>query len=666
MFTSGSVFTLRRLCLIAGTALLALGVGQALAASGVDPATYSNTLTHGQSVTITKTVHTPTIPPNPDIAFVSDTTGSMGPAIANVKTNATTIMNDVNSAQPPGATAEFAAANYKDGDPAYNGGVCSLDPYAFQLNQNLTTNLGDVQTGINTWSASGGCDTPESAINALYQIATGAVSFRAGSTRVVVWFGDATSHDPSLGHTLTDAINALVAAHITVIAIPVNDSQPDGGLDGSGQATAIAAATGGQVLPGANPADVSTAILAGLHNLPVTVTPVPTCDSGLSATYDAPSKTVTSGSDVTFQETLTVAPNAPQGGVLHCSVDFLLNGNSVTGFQQTVNINVPDPPISATGGHTFSGVEPTHVNGTVATFTDPDPFATAGEYSASINWGDASSSSGTISGPIGGPFTVTGTHTYADEGSYTITVTITDTDNTPNSATVTDSVTVTDAPITATCATPATSLQAFSGNVANLVDGNPIAPASDFTATINWGDASSSSGTVSGGGPFLVSGSHTYGSTGYYTITTTITDDGGSTVTTSCTVLIAAFAPGGGGFVIGNNNSANGTAVTFWGAQWWKLNSLSGGAAPAAFKGFEGTPPVSSCGTNWTTDPGNSTPPPAGPLPAFMAVIVSSSISKSGSTISGNTPHIVIVQTNSGYEANPGHAGTGTVVAQVC
>ena len=51
-------------------------------------------------------------------------------------------------------------------------------------------------------------------------------------------------------------------------------------------------------------------------------------------------------------------------------------------------------------------------------------------------------------------------------------------------------------------------------------------------------------------------------------------------MTSACKVLVFAFAPGGGAFVIGNGNSANGTAVTFWGAQWWKLNTLSGGPHP--------------------------------------------------------------------------------------
>jgi len=49
-----------------------------------------------------------------------------------------------------------------------------------------------------------------------------------------------------------------------------------------------------------------------------------------------------------------------------------------------------------------------------------------------------------------------------------------------------------------------------------------------------------------------------------------------------------------------------------------------------------------------------------------MTVIAASSITQSGSTISGDAPTLVIVQTDPGYAPNPGHAGTGTVVAIVC
>jgi hypothetical protein len=126
----------------------------------------------------------------------------------------------------------------------------------------------------------------------------------------------------------------------------------------------------------------------------------------------------------------------------------------------------------------------------------------------------------------------------------------------------------------------------------------------------------------------------------------------------------------GGTFVIGNLTYqavlANPAPVTFWGAQWWKLNSLSGGSGPASFKGFEDMPSLPACGQNWTTDPGNSTPPPAGPLPPYMVIIVSSQITQTGSTIAGDTQHLVVVKTNSGYAPNPGHAGTGTIVATLC
>jgi hypothetical protein len=129
---------------------------------------------------------------------------------------------------------------------------------------------------------------------------------------------------------------------------------------------------------------------------------------------------------------------------------------------------------------------------------------------------------------------------------------------------------------------------------------------------------------------------------------------------------IVQFAPGGGSFVIGDNNAALGTTVNFWGSQWAKRNSLSGGPAPRSFKGFAEEPTTPSCGQSWTTDPGNSTPPPDGPLPEFMAVIVASVSDQAGSRISGNIVEIVIVKTNSGYRPDPGHSGVGTVVSVVC
>ena len=350
-------FRLRRPRVVFAVALVTLGLAAGAAQAvtpGVDPPTYTNSLNPGDSVTITKTVHTPIIPPKPDIIFLADTTGSMGPTLANVQANATAIMNTIRTAQSDSA---FAAAQYKDFD-------CGLDAFAFQLDQAVTTSIPAVQTAIGTWSApsGSGCDTPEAQVNALFQLGTDpTVGFRTNSTAVIVWFGDAPGHDPSGGHTLTDAINALVAAGVEVLAIPVTGA---GGLDSTGQATAVATATGGSVLPSATPDQVSAAILSGLTNLPVTVTTAPTCDPGLSVSF-VPStpQTVTSGADVTYAETITVDPGNPGGSTLHCTVDFQLNGLSGgPAFTQSISIAVNGAdlgvvktgPALVTEGQTFT------------------------------------------------------------------------------------------------------------------------------------------------------------------------------------------------------------------------------------------------------------------------------------------------------------------------
>jgi hypothetical protein len=126
-----------------------------------------------------------------------------------------------------------------------------------------------------------------------------------------------------------------------------------------------------------------------------------------------------------------------------------------------------------------------------------------------------------------------------------------------------------------------------------------------------------------------------------------------------------------GSFTLGDNTAASalasGATVTWWGANWSTVNSLSGGSAPAAFKGFaktlSATPPV--CGGTWTTTTANRAGPPSS-VPSVMAVIASRKISQSGSTISGDIQHIYIVTVNPGYAPDPGHPGTGTVLARLC
>lgn len=77
-------------------------------------------------------------------------------------------------------------------------------------------------------------------------------------------------------------------------------------------------------------------------------------------------------------------------------------------------------------GTTFDEVAAVPFTATVADIL-ANPDNPSGNYSASINWGDSSSSSGGSLTPDGsGGFNVTGSHTYAAIGSYPVTVTVTD------------------------------------------------------------------------------------------------------------------------------------------------------------------------------------------------------------------------------------------------
>ena len=59
----------------------------------------------------------------------------------------------------------------------------------------------------------------------------------------------------------------------------------------------------------------------------------------------------------------------------------------------------------------------------------------------------------------------------------------------------------------------------------------------------------------------------------------------GDTASCSITNTFVAFLEHGA-FAIGDQNTHVGATVTWWSPSWWMRNTLSGGAAPASFKGF--------------------------------------------------------------------------------
>ncbi len=93
--------------------------------------------------------------------------------------------------------------------------------------------------------------------------------------------------------------------------------------------------------PSANISQTIINAINALPPVPVAVTPVATCEPGLSVTNDPPTRTIASGSTATFDETIAVAPGVALGSVLHCSVDFTINGASAgPDYRQEVTVRV--------------------------------------------------------------------------------------------------------------------------------------------------------------------------------------------------------------------------------------------------------------------------------------------------------------------------------------
>lgn len=166
-----------------------------------------------------------------------------------------------------------------------------------------------------------------------------------------------------------------------------------------------------------------------------------------------------------------------------------------------------------------------------------------------IDWGDGSEPS---QGEVSSTGLVSGSHTYADEGSFTITLTGTNavavtplvSGSKLTSWSSTNTVSIADAPLNGTVGSgnpfTATAGTSFSALLAHVVDTASNGKASDLSATIAWGDGTTSAVTLAAsGGGYDASGSHTYSASGAKSGTVHFVDVGGSKADVPFTVNVA-------------------------------------------------------------------------------------------------------------------------------
>ena len=117
------------------------------------------------------------------------------------------------------------------------------------------------------------------------------------------------------------------------------------------------------------------------------------------------------------------------------------DGDRPTGLPAQASESVPVSDAALDGsGLDFTTTTGATFSGTVADLLDANSYATTQDFTATIDWGDGSQpSAGTVSGS-GGVFTISGGHSYALAGSYTVTVTITDDGGSTTTATATATV----------------------------------------------------------------------------------------------------------------------------------------------------------------------------------------------------------------------------------
>jgi hypothetical protein len=236
-----------------------------------------------------------------DVQFSMDTTGSMGQEINALKTGLETIISQITNPTTGVPNTAVGVSQYKD----FEGGP--IPPYGnagdrpFNLRQRVTRVPNEAQVGVDSLSAAGGGDTPESGWEALYQIATGAgvswdgksvppydasagynpnkhgliggVGFRAGAVPIIVQIGDAAFHYPdsttrcyvdtssastayeglSGPHTRADTLTALSGIGAKVIGIASNeyDASSATSCNPRGDLSLAATHTGARVPPSA-------------------------------------------------------------------------------------------------------------------------------------------------------------------------------------------------------------------------------------------------------------------------------------------------------------------------------------------------------------------------------------------------------------------------------
>ena len=326
----------------------------------ITPTSVEAWLFPGESVEEEKIVTTEETPiTSVDVMFSLDLTGSMGDELDEAQSSAIQIMTDVNGLV---ADSQFGANSFMDYPHSYEDEVTNCGysatygdsesgDYAYNLDQDITSDTGDVSDAINALSLGYGADGPEAYVRALYesQFAT----WRSGSKRILVMFGDNVPHDCGFNGDSTgkdpgrdelvntpddldfeDIVAQLVAEDISVISV-------DSGSDHAPWQY-MSSQTGGQWFELNDADDIPSAIVSLIEQETsmidtVTIDVQPGYEGWVEWTPFSYTN-VTGNQTLSFQLTYTVPANTTAGDYVFW---VRVVGDGSTLREQIITIHVP-------------------------------------------------------------------------------------------------------------------------------------------------------------------------------------------------------------------------------------------------------------------------------------------------------------------------------------
>jgi hypothetical protein len=192
--------------------------------------------------------------------------------------------------------------------------------------------------------------------------------------------------------------------------------------------------------------------------------------------------------------------------------------NALDIYTAGVTVLAPTTSPTVTAPADQTGVEGVTGAFDLGSFSDPN----GGPWTVDVNWGDSTSHTIFSAGPGG---LGTKPHTYGEDGNYTVTVTVTD--GTYLSGSASYQIVVAEPPISVSGPITAKGKKVNNETVATFTHGTGGEPATAFVAMIDWGDGTSSQGSISQSGTtYTVTGTHVYSKGGQHTVTTSVTEVG--------------------------------------------------------------------------------------------------------------------------------------------